>query len=182
MDTLTAPETPWSSRRSEQRTNILILATFATAAMNGPARIRNLSPNGALIEADELPNVGERIRLRRGVLSVAGKVVRQEGKQVGILFDRSTAIEAWLSAGNSKQREVDRVFQEAKHRYPVADRQHLSEGGEASGTDEKKELLDMAERLDLLADALSGDAEVVGRYMLELQVLDAASQKFRGLA
>ena len=44
---------------------MLVLASMAAESVSGPIKIRNMSPEGALIESSALPQVGEHLSLRR---------------------------------------------------------------------------------------------------------------------
>ena len=100
--------------RAEPRTNLFVAATIATDAMSGPVRLRNISPSGAKVEAAELPDVGMRVRLRRGTLSVSGVVGWRNGKAMGMRFDRPTDVQLWLPSGQSSQQQVDCVVKALK--------------------------------------------------------------------
>ena len=165
------------SKRREQRTNLFVMAALASSTSSGPVRIRNLSPTGAYVQGEDLPLVGDRVRLRRGPLSVAGVVTRLDDKGVGIAFDRQTDVSEWLPAGSQAQAQqrVDRHANAVRNDGDVA----------ATSTEPKiaaDDLNSLADMLDSLADALSSEPAIVERYAEKLQVLDIAAQKIRKLA
>lgn len=174
-------ESTGTCRRSFPRTNIFVMAKLVSDTMSGPVRIRNLSEGGALIESKELPGTGERCRLIRGSLSVPGTVTRRGEKNVGFQFERQISVDSWMKSQNEQQQAVDQVVQQAKQMYPIADHAHLSGRKLQSTVGEREDLHEIADKLDRLADSLSGDPEVIARYMNQLQVLDLASQKLRAL-
>ncbi len=49
-------------------------------------KLRNLSPDGALIEADELPVEGAEVLFRRNDLVVSGRIAWVSGRHAGIAF------------------------------------------------------------------------------------------------
>jgi hypothetical protein len=51
------------------------MATIYTDNGSMPVRLRNLSAKGALAEGSDLPSVGEKVRLCRGSLEIAGELV-----------------------------------------------------------------------------------------------------------
>lgn len=159
--------------RAEPRTNLFVAATIATDAMSGPVRLRNISPSGAKVEAADLPDVGTRVRLRRGTLSVTGVVGWRNGKAMGMRFDRPTDVQMWLPAGQGSQQQVDRVVKALK------DGDSLAPPPAPARNSESYELLSIADLLDGLGDALSEDPDVVAKYYAKLQVLDIATQKLR---
>lgn len=162
-----------TEERAEPRTNLFVAATIATDAMSGPVRLRNISPSGARVEAADLPNVGARVRLRRGTLSVSGVVGWRNDKSMGMRFDRPTDVQLWLPNGQSSQQTVDKVVNAIR----LGD--HPAPTPAPARNSESYELLSIADLLDGLGDALSEDPDVVAKYFAKLQVLDIATQKLR---
>lgn len=181
MDNAATYESSGTCRRAFPRTNLFVMATLVSDTMSVPVRIRNLSEGGALIESKELPEPGARCRLIRGSLSVPGEITRRGEKNVGFRFERQVSVGSWMKSGHEQQQEVDRIVQQAKHVYPHADKVHLSGRKLQSTVAERDDLHEIADKLDKLADSLSGDPDVIARYMNQLQVLDLASQKLRAL-
>ena len=168
------------ARRAHQRTSLFVLATLTAPSVSGPVKIRNISLCGALIEGAALPIPGEQLSLRRGELSVSGKIVwRLEGK-AGVQFDTHVRVASWLPAGTGGQQEVDRTFHELKANPglavppPAAPGRTLPTGHLSA--------LGVADALDALADDLAEDAGVVAAHGSKLQALDIASQVLRKLA
>ena len=168
------------SKRAYTRSNVFIAATLSSATASGPARIRNLSTFGALVEPTELPKVGDRVKLRRAELSATGVVVRQEGNKIGLHFERPITVDDWLPAGAKTQQKVDEKFNALKQQQPRPNA-HIANPELAHSAVSKEELCGIADMLDALADSLSEDPEIVERYLNKLQVLDIASQNLRRL-
>lgn len=166
-------ETERTEERAEPRTNLFVAATIATDAMSGPVRLRNISPSGARVEAAELPDVGARVRLRRGTLSISGVVGWRNGKSMGMRFDRPTDVQLWLPNGQSSQQTIDQAVKAIR----LGD--HPAPTPVPARNSESYELLSIADMLEGLGDALSEDPEVVAKYFAKLQVLDIATQKLR---
>lgn len=62
----------------------------ASVECGGPAvavKLRNLSSEGALVEANSLPGVGTVVLFRKNELALPGRVVWTEGAKAGIAFD-----------------------------------------------------------------------------------------------
>ena len=53
-----------------------------------PVKLRNLSKDGALVEAIGLPLVGTRVHFRKGELELPGHVAWEAGNRAGIAFDQ----------------------------------------------------------------------------------------------
>lgn len=72
--------------RRQRRSNVLLTAFVELSGQSLDVKLRNLSADGALVEADSLPVEGAEIRFRRGDLIVAGKVIWVRGTRAGINF------------------------------------------------------------------------------------------------
>ena len=158
---------------------MLVLASMAAESVSGPIKIRNMSPEGALIESSALPHVGEHLSLRRGELSVAGRIVWREGGRAGLRFDDHVEVAAWLPAGG-RQQQVDQTCHDLKNGLVEA----APSSTAATGTSpiDKADLIDAARALDALADALAENLLVISRHSTQLQALDIASQLLRRCA
>lgn len=75
-----------NQNRRTRRSNVLMAATLEVSGATLPVKLRNLSAEGALVEADHLPVEGSEVMFRKGELNVAGRVVWTEGKRGGIAF------------------------------------------------------------------------------------------------
>ena len=169
------------SKRAHMRSNVFVAATLSSASASGPARIRNLSAFGALIEPSELPQIGERVKLRRAELAATGVVVRQEGNKIGLQFERPIKVDDWLpAAGTKAQQKVDENFSTLKQHQPGSNAQNANPQLAHSAVS-NEELCGIADMLDALADSLSEDPVIVERYLNKLQALDIASQNLRRL-
>ena len=185
---LTPPLGSCPAQRAHERTRVFITASISAANMTGIVRVRDLSVFGALLEADNLPALGTRLKLRKGDLSATGRVVRRERGQAGVQFERPINPIDWLPNKSRSQLMVDNAFRTIKP---------LFEGGppvESAGTSgrsspsalpssqtSRDELEGIADMLDALADHMSEDPTIISSYRDKLQVLDIASQKLRKL-
>jgi len=75
-----------SSNRRSSRSYVLLSATLESDGIALQVRLRNLSAEGALVEATRLPHAGEEILFRRNDLEVTSRVAWVEGKYAGIAF------------------------------------------------------------------------------------------------
>lgn len=148
---------------------------------SGVVRLCNMSPIGALIEGETLPLVGYEVELRRGALSVPGKIVWRSDNQAGVSFSQRTVVEDWFPDAQP-QISVDRAFQrimdEMRARGPVRENQASLHSSYITADDMHR----VAGALDDLADALSEDMDLVMRLSEELQTLDIAAQLLRKLS
>lgn len=74
--------------RRSRRSNVLLAASIETSGAVTPVKLRNLSTEGALIEADGLPLEGTEVVFRRNDLSVNSRVAWVLGNQAGVAFHR----------------------------------------------------------------------------------------------
>lgn len=167
-------------KRSEPRTNLAVMVSMVSSTVSGPVMICNLSTGGALIECDRLPEVGERVELRRGEAVATGHVMWKEARRAGLQFEKRIKVAEWQPASHAGQQAVDKVFQQMKG---LIDRPPLMQVTAASTASvDAVELRETAERLDALADTLASDDDVIARHSTQLQVLDLATQILRKLA
>lgn len=82
--------------RRARRSNVLLTAVVELSGRAVDVKLRNLSADGALVEAANLPIEGSEIRFKRGELIVAGKLVWVRGNRGGIQFHQPLSPEALL--------------------------------------------------------------------------------------
>ncbi len=173
---------PPASKRAHERTRLFVTANISSASMTGMVRVRNLSISGALLEAESLPPVGERVKIRKGELSATGRVVRNDGKQAGVHFERPINPVDWLPNKAQSQLMVDAAFETIKPLFeggPPSANQRAEASALPSSKLSRDELEGIADMLDALADQMSEDPVIIASYLDKLQVLDIASQKLR---
>lgn len=164
--------------RVEHRTNMFVLAALSSASASGQVKIRNMSPNGALIEGPVLPAVGEQLHLSRGTSSVRGRIAWCHAGKAGVQFDGRAEVGDWTPGGTIAQQRVDLVVRQVKAgAVPLgADEHFISQGLGPSDLEE------LAQAVDALSDALADDPVTVARFGTKLQTLDVASQVLRKLS
>ena len=74
--------------RRSHRSQVLLAATLEFAGGSRSVKLRNLSAEGALVEADGLPIEGTSVLFCRKELSAAGRVVWVNRRYAGIAFDQ----------------------------------------------------------------------------------------------
>jgi hypothetical protein len=75
-----------TQNRKSRRSNVLMAASLELSGTSLPVKLRNLSADGALVEADKLPVEGASVLFRKGELSMPGHVAWVQGRQAGISF------------------------------------------------------------------------------------------------
>ena len=72
--------------RRSRRSNVLFTASIEVQGVSTPVVLRNLSEDGALIEAAPLPEPGTELTFHRNELSVPGYLTWVEGSHAGVEF------------------------------------------------------------------------------------------------
>jgi hypothetical protein len=73
--------------RRQKRSNVCLTAALEAAGQSFPVILRNLSEDGALVQASELPAEDCRVVFRRQGLSVPGRIVWSHSKVAGVAFE-----------------------------------------------------------------------------------------------
>ncbi len=161
------------------RKHIYLAAVLRAAGGSYPVCIRNMSQNGALAEARLLPEAGTSVKILRGSLEAAGRIVWSSGCHCGIAFSSDVLVDAWLPKGKARQARIDALIDNIRNE------------NEQSGdfpTEHRPDCrLDRsAEVLALLARALgrqfASDPATIARFPFELQGLDILVQALEAIA
>ena len=161
--------------RSEGRSNVFLSGTIDASGVSFAVRIRNLSPNGALIDAAELPPAGTKVRLLRGSLSASGELTWNSCGQGGITFQRSIDVPRWVQrVGHAGQQRIDRAVAAIQRSEPVP-----RELVRVSETDSPAAI---STALDQVCERLAGTTNMSLELAEELLRLDAIAQDLRRLA
>lgn len=76
---------------------MLMTATLEISGRAIKVKLRNLSPEGAQVEGDELPVEGTALMFRKGDIAAVGQIVWTKDKQAGIRFDKALETQAVLN-------------------------------------------------------------------------------------
>jgi hypothetical protein len=158
---------------------MFVMATIFAGNGSAPVKIRNLSPSGALIEGARLPPQAAEVSLRRGSLIASGKVVWCSNGRAGLQFESLISVAHWLPGGEAlrEQERVDAVFHGAEGKNEPG-----SVSLQPQGSVTAAEILKTKAMLEVLADALADDADVLVRHGTQMQALDLAVQMLGKLA
>jgi hypothetical protein len=171
-----------NDKRINPRSNIFVTATLYAQGGSLAVRIRNLSGDGALVEAaTTLPPIGSPVRLCRGSLSVSGTIMWVDRAKAGLHFVSKTAVDDWLPGG--KRGVGQQMADELAHRIrlgellpqpdPRIDLQPPTSG---------EQLSRLVAELEKAGEDLAADAEVAARHAAPLQAIDAVAQVLARLA
>ena len=76
-----------TQNRRTRRSHFLMAASIEADGVTVSVKLRNLSPEGALVEGDQLPAVGSSVIFRKKELNLAGRVAWVTAGRAGIAFD-----------------------------------------------------------------------------------------------
>ena len=96
-----------TQNRRARRSHVLMAASIEADGVTVAVKLRNLSPEGALVEAAQLPPVGCLVLFRKKELHLAGRVAWADAGRAGIAFDTMLDPEAVM-------RHVSRTRPQAK--------------------------------------------------------------------
>lgn len=103
-----------AEQRSYRRTNTMLNGEISTGDRTWPAKIRDISPYGALVETDAIALERASVVLSRGPRRVAGEVRWRSTNALGIQFALPVDVEEWLEShdprgtGSSQQNVPNR--------------------------------------------------------------------------
>lgn len=163
--------------RTAARSSLYLGAALYCDGCSTAARIRNMSADGALIEAAVVPDVGSLVQLVRGRLIVHGLVIWSADGKCGVKFSSRVDVQQWRSAPtDSEQQRVDDVVRLVKAgAVPLPVATH-GDGESDRGEHMAAGLMRVTKLLNDLSDVLAGDPDMVSRHGAALQNLDIAVQ------
>lgn len=165
--------------RSGSRTNLFISATLYGDEGFCPAKVRNLSEYGALVEASILPPPGTAIRLCRGSLVVAGEVVWRRGGKAGLHFNSAIIIADWLPGGTCRdQSRVDEMVHQVRMGSVSESKSYIPQPSAATPA-VSQELEAIASMIEQLAESFTTDTHVIANHSSKLQHLEVVVQRLR---
>ncbi len=185
MDDQLDPERE-ADARATTRTNMYIAAVLSSGECSSPAKIRNMSASGALVETPAVPAVGSTVRLVRGALGVEGTVAWAVNGRCGIRFKSLVSAGEWMSpAPNKEQNRVDQTVALLRAgALPMSgarQRQDRTSSQVPMAEQLAAELREVIRLLDQIGNELTDDEHVVQKYGRQLQSLDLVEQSI-GLA
>lgn len=178
---------PMDRTRIAERSGTFLKAKLERAGdVTREVVVRNLSESGALIEGNDLPELGL-VTLLRGDLRVEARIIRCEGRQRGLHFRETIQLPRWLP--HTAMREIIEASEDDRR---LGDRRGESPGRRANDLALPSNLPiheRIAEELQLLErqfgrilDTFAEDPIVVMRHPRALTRLESSQQLLRGLA
>lgn len=173
------------------RTKLLLAASIDYRGGKAAVRIRDLSEGGALIEGGSLPNVGERLTLRRAELAVPATVAWRSPGRCGVRFDRAISVAQWAAGlrvstgGHEGQARVDAIQAQVRAGASTTVAGSPPPAAQIKGELDQRlaEEIDYVARLiETMGDTLADEPTVINRHPQTLQGFDLATQILRHLA
>ena len=174
----------YANARSQLRSSLFLAAMLRSGTEISPVRVRNMSVNGAMIEAPAAPPTGTTVDLLRGPLAARGTVVWSSDSGFGVRFSSLVTVKDRLAAPptRAQQQQVDDLVALVK-----------AGGADLLGDDDdavehrSNELLaddlsSVVRLLQVLEEDLSHSPETLERHATALQNLDMAMQIVRAVA
>jgi hypothetical protein len=168
------------------RKNLFLAAVIRSDSLSAPVRIRNLSETGGLIEAPNLPAVGESLTLIRQEVEIGAQVAWREGDRCGIQFAGSIVVDDWIAgkslgpATRAPQVRVDDIQRTIRAGGALVDASEstLPAVHVRNGLDRRiaHELDYVVRLLNSVATGLADDPVLVRRHATSLQNFDVACQ------
>jgi hypothetical protein len=174
--------------RGLARSNMYVAGQISWERSSSPAKIRNMSPAGALVQAPVVPPVGCPVRLARGSQRADGRVAWTEQDRCGIQFDSLVSVREWMAPHkNREQVRVDETVALLRAgAVPLVEAQRQRVAEDVSGellpaTQIAADLRGIARLLDQLSAHLANDPAVLQHHGNTLQGFDVASQSIEAV-
>lgn len=149
-------------------------ATLYAGGGSSPVNIRNMSPTGALIEGAVIPDVGNRMMLKRGPLQATGVIAWHSGRRAGVRLDAAIRVADWMARlANTGQERVDALVAIVRNEPPATGAVAVSA---AETLSIEAELGLLRSELTALENAMLDDPAAVAAHP-EIQTLDIAVQR-----
>jgi hypothetical protein len=161
-----------AERRSNSRSNVFLAATLEAGSARVPVRIRNLAPNGALIEGTPLPPYGAKIRLIRADLAADGEIAWLSDTFAGVNFHETIDVARWARRPpNPGQERVDAVVSALRR-----NRELPPTAAESPG---RQPLKSIAAALDRCVEQLAAMEQMPIEFGEQLMVLESIAHSLR---
>jgi hypothetical protein len=156
---------------------VFLMAVLSTGSTSCAVRVRNLSPQGALLEGSNLPAEKRNVCLKRGSLASEGQIAWFGGRQCGIRFSRPIVVAEWVErAGPVGQQRIDATV--AEFRDSPASNLHLA--GPSCQADQHS-LVEMSATLLKSCERLAALPSMSVELAEELLKIEATGRALRDL-
>jgi hypothetical protein len=151
------------------------MAVLSTGSTSGAVRVRNLSPQGALLEGSNLPAEKRNVCLKRGSLATEGQIAWSRGQQCGIRFSEPIVVAEWVErAGPVGQQRIDATV--AEFRNSPASKLRLAD---PSGQADQRSLVEISAALLKSCERLAALPHMTVGLAEELLKIEATARALR---
>lgn len=184
--TTTSPISSSGEDRRHRRSKLFVGVTVFANSKSSPARLRDISPSGALLEMRAPPKVGTKLKIKRGTLEREAAVRWARDSRCGVKFDEEVIVLDWIS-GQVDQPSIDRMMNNIRTGIAAEPEEpmFISSSAELAEvlSERLAEEIDFATRtIDDLCSALTKDSHLIKTQSNNLQRMDAVTQSLTQLA
>lgn len=177
------PDLSKSDGRTQARSSMFLAAVLRAGAEQAPVKVRNMAPNGAMIETPVTPVVGSDVILMRGALKARATVMWTSATRCGVRFVSEVSVKDWLAPpGKAQQQRVDETVALVKSggaELPQVSSPVLGPRSPEQLIEDLEAVLSLMQDLE---DELASSIETLNRHGLKLQNLDIAMQMVRAIS
>ena len=163
---------------------MFLAAVLRAGEQQASVKVRNMSPNGAMLESTLALPPGAKVHLIRGALVAQGTIIWSSHGRCGLRFSCKVSVKQWLAAPTAEQQRVDEVVSLVRA-GEVSTASGLGEDDEPSAPRSEERLVDdlkdVARLMQDLGDDLASSKETLARHGAKLQNLDIAMQMIRAI-
>lgn len=158
-----------AEQRTDRRAVTMLTAEVAVGSATWPARIRNISTGGALIEGVPVTERGTQVVLSRGQQCAAGEVIWCDPEALAIQFNEPINPAEWLRSGDSSG-------ERSRHREVRDDCRPDDLPTEIIASRVREEMAFVSRLVEGVADLLSEDPILRVRHATRIQELCVGEQ------
>lgn len=178
---------PADTKRSQPRSSMFLAAVIRSGTEQAPVKVRNMSPNGAMVDTPLAPTRGTSVDLMRGPLIARATVMWSSGNRVGLRFASEVSVKEWLAPPTAvHQQRVDEIVALVKAGgLPQTNSASANVAASREGRTQEQLVDDLAATMRLLGDLeddLASSDETLTRHGMKLQNLDIAMQMLRAVS
>lgn len=162
---------------------MFLAAALRSGTEQAPVKVRNMSPNGAMIETPVAPHSGAAVQLMRGALIARGTVIWSDGKRCGLIFSSQVSVKDWLAApAKFEQARVDDIVALVKSGATDFGPERSTPREARTHEQLVDDVLAVVMLMQDLEDDLASCDDTLARHAIKLQNLDIAMQMLRAVA
>lgn len=178
---------PAGNKRIQPRSSMFLVAVMRSGTEQAPVKVRNMSPNGAMVDTPFAPSRGTSVDLMRGPFIARGTVMWSSGNRVGLRFSSEVSVKEWLAPPTAvHQQRVDDIVALVKAGgLPQLESASADHAASREVRTHEQLVDDLAATMRLLGDLeddLASCDETLARHGMKLQNLDIAMQMLRAVA